>query len=214
MLRVWGRASSSNVQAVMWCIDELGIEHERIDAGFTYGVVDTPVYRSMNPNGTVPMVRDGEGPPLWESAAILRYLANRQGDAAFWPRDPQARAQVDQWAEWSKINVAQCFTTPVFWRVVRTPIARRDPSAIRNAVLDLERVLAIADARLAKSAYLAGEAFTLADIALGHLLYRYHDIDIERADLPGLRRYYERSTKRPAYREHVMVSYAELEDSM
>lgn len=213
MLTVWGRISSSNVQAVLWCIAELGIEHERIDVGFTYGVVDTPEYLAMNPNGTVPTVRDDDGPPLWESGAILRHLANRHGDDAFWPQDPHARAQVDQWAEWSKLNVAQRFTSPIFWQVVRTPAARRDPEAIRAAVIELERALVIADARLAESPYLAGEALTLADIQFGHVLHRYHDIDIERTGLPHVRRYYEALTERPVYREHVMVSYAELADS-
>lgn len=214
MLTVWGRTSSSNVQAVLWCIAELGLEHERIDAGFRYGVVDTPAYRAMNPNGKVPTIRDGDGPPLWESGAILRYLANRHGTDPFWPTEPHARAQVDQWAEWAKVNVAQAFTVPIFWQVVRVPAPRRDPAAIADAVRALERLLAIADARLADSACLCGEDLTLADIQLGHLLYRYRTIDIERAELPNLGRYYETLTTRPAYRDTVMVSYAELVDSM
>ena len=213
MLTVWGRASSSNVQAVLWCIAELGIEHQRIDAGFTYGVVDTPEYLAMNPNGKVPTVRD-DGPPIWESGAILRYLASRHGDERFWPRSPAERAQVDKWAEWSKVSAAASFTAPVFWRVVRTPAERRDPEAIRSAVLRCEQVLEIADARLARSTYLAGEDLTLADIQLGHVLYRYYTIDIERAELSHLRRYYDALTERPAYRSTVMVSYAELADSL
>lgn len=64
MLTVWGRRSSSNVQAVMWCIGELDIKHLRIDAGFKYGVIDSEEYIAMNPNGTVPMIRDGENAPL------------------------------------------------------------------------------------------------------------------------------------------------------
>ena len=80
MLKVWGRKTSSNVQAVMWCIAELGLEHERIDAGLTYGVVDTPEYLAMNPNGMIPTIRDGDNPPLWEAGAILRYLANSNAD--------------------------------------------------------------------------------------------------------------------------------------
>jgi len=215
MLTVWGRRSSSNVQAVLWCIAELGLEHERLDAGFTYGVVDTLEYRAMNPNGKVPTIRDGEAAPLFESGAILRYLAGRYGGDPFWPGDPDARAQVDQWAEWAKINVAQAFTAPIFWRVVRVPAARRDPEAIVAATAELETLLAIADARLADSACLVGEHLTLADIQLGHLLYRYYTIDIERGTaLPHLRRYYDALAARAAYRDTVMVSYAELIDSM
>ena len=215
MLTVWGRTSSSNVQAVLWCIAELGLEHERRDAGFTYGVVDTPEYRAMNPNGKVPTIRDGDAPPLFESGAILRYLADRYGEAPFWPDEPHARAQVDQWAEWSKINVAQAFTAPIFWQAVRVPAARRDPAAIAAATAAFEDLLAIADARLATSAHLAGEHLTLADIPFGHVLYRYYTVDIERSDaLSNVRRYYDALAGRATYRDTVMVSYAELADSM
>ncbi len=211
MIRVWGRRSSSNVQAVMWCIGELGLEHQRVDAGFSYGVVDTPAFLAMNPNGTVPVLEDDGIAPLWESAAILRYLAARYGDGgAFWPADVRARAEVDRWAEWAKVNVAAGFTGPVFWRVVRTAPAARDPAAIRAGVLALEARLAIAEAQIARAGWLAGSAFSLADILLGHMLYRYYEIDIERAALPALRGYYDRLCARPAFREHVMVSYDEL----
>jgi glutathione S-transferase len=82
MLTVWGRRSSSNVQALMWCIGELGLSYRRHDdAGHIYGVTDTPAFLAMNPNGTVPVLRDGDGQPLWETGAILRYLAGRYGAA-------------------------------------------------------------------------------------------------------------------------------------
>lgn len=214
MLKIWGRRSSSNVQALMWCVGELGLAYERIDAGFVYGVTDTPDYRAMNPNGTVPTLRDGEDPPLWETGAILRYLASTYAPDEFWPADRVARAQVDKWAEWAKLNVALNFTAPVFWRVVRTPTAERDPAVIAKALEVLGRFLDIAERRLSAAAYLAGEHLTLADIQLGHVLFRYFDIEIERAPRPGLRRYYEALAARPAFREHVMVSYEELRDRL
>ena len=210
MLKVWGRKSSSNVQAVMWCIGELGLACERVDAGFTYGVVNTPAYREMNPNGTVPTVQDGDQAPLWESGAVLRYLASAYGPDDFWPKDPHARANVDRWAEWAKLNVAIKFTAPIFWAVVRTAPSKQDPAAIAQAVATLDQYLAIADGRLAQHAHLVGEHFTLADIQFGHCLYRYYDVAVERPSHPALEAYYQRLTERPAYREHVMVSYEEL----
>ena len=210
MLKIWGRRSSSNMQALMWCVGELGLEFDRTDAGFTYGVVDTPEYRAMNPNGTVPTVIDGDNPPLWETGAILRYLAGKYGSDAFWPKDPYARANVDRWAEWSKINIASNYTAPVFWRTVRTAPSRRDPAAIDDALRKLGVFLDVAETHLAHQRYLADDHFTLADIQFGHCLYRYFDIDIDRADRPNLRRYYETLADRPAYREHVMISYEEL----
>ncbi len=212
-LKVWGRKTSSNVQALMWCIGELDLAYERTDAGLTYGFGDLDQYLSMNPNGTIPMLQDGDNPPLWETGAILRYLANSYAHDDFWPLDPVARADVDRWAEWSKINVAMNFTVPVFWRVVRTPPSKRDTRAIGDALRNLNRFLGIAEMRLSTLPYLLGERLTLADIQFGHCLFRYFDIDIQRSEHPCLQRYYEALTTRPAFREHVMVSYEELREA-
>jgi glutathione S-transferase len=210
MLTIWGRRTSSNVQALMWCIGELGLACTRHDVGHRYGGTDTDAFHALNPNRTVPVLQDGDNPPLWETGCILRYLATRYAGADFWPAELLARTEVDRWAEWAKINVAMGFTAPVFWRVVRTPARERDPAAIRQAVEALERKLVIAEDRLRNRPWLVGDAPTLADIQFGHVLYRYYDIAIERADLPSLASYYRRLTERPAYREHVMVSYEEL----
>ena len=209
-LTVWGRRTSSNVQALMWCVGELGLAYVRHDVGHIYGGNDTPEFLRMNPNGTVPVLRDGGGEPMWETGAVLRYLAGRYGAESFWPAAPAARAQVDKWAEWAKINVAQNFTAPVFWRVVRTAPGERDPSAIAGALSALGRYLDIAEAGLSRHAFLAGADFSLADVQFGHVLYRYYDIDIARAERPALRAYYDRLASRLAFKEHVMVSYEEL----
>jgi glutathione S-transferase len=210
MLKVWGRKTSSNVQAVMWSAVELGLPYERYDFGHRHGGLGTPEFLSMNPNGTIPVVRDDDGEPLWESSAILRYLANRYGRAPYWPDDLARRTHIDKWAEWSKINVALNFSGPIFWQVVRTPRARRDANALRGAIQVLDRYLDIAEKRLASAPFLCGDDFTLADVQFGHLLYRYFDLEIERRERAGLRSYYERLVARPAYREHVMVPYDEL----
>jgi glutathione S-transferase len=132
MLEVWGRKTSSNVQALMWCIGELRLPYRRHDAGHRYGGNDTPGFLALNPNGTVPVLKDGDGEPLWETGAILRYLATRYGTGPFWPADLDDRTRIDKWAEWSKINIALNFTAPVFWRVVRTAPADRDGADERD----------------------------------------------------------------------------------
>ena len=114
MIEIWGRASSSNVQALMWGVEELGLKCVRYDVGFIYGGNDTPEFLEMNPNGTVPVLKDGDIAPIWETGAILRYLSEKYGDDEFWPKDIAARSQVDQWAEWAKINIALNFTKPIF----------------------------------------------------------------------------------------------------
>lgn len=117
---------------------------------------------------------------------------------------------MDKWAEWAKLNVTLGFTGPIFWRVVRTAPSKQDPAAIAEAMAKLERLLAMAETQLTRHAFLAGDAFTLADIQFGHVLYRYFDVGIDRPALPGLERYYEALTRRPAFAEHVMVSYEPL----
>ncbi|MEN4892072.1 glutathione S-transferase family protein [Erwinia billingiae] len=210
MLTVWGRKTSSNVQALMWCIGEMELPYVRHDIGHKYKGTETDFYYSLNPNRTVPVLQDGTAPPLWETGAILRYLANRYGAESFWPSDDIQKANIDKWAEWSKINVATAFNLPVFWRVVRTPQENRDEQAITEAMVKLENYLSVAEAQFEKHRFLAGDAFSLADIQFGHVLYRYYDIDVVRKSLPRLRAYYENIAVRPAFQEHVMVSYEEL----
>lgn len=210
MLEIWGRRSSSNVQALMWCVGELGLEYVRHDAGEIFGVTDSDAFGEMNPNRAVPVLRDAGGEALWETGAILRYLAASYGSSEFWPDAPRDRAQVDKWAEWAKINIAMNFTVPVFWRVVRAPVAKRDPKAIAAALDTLHAKLAIAERRVETHAWLGGSAFTLADIQFGHVLYRYFDIEIDRPEWPNLQRYFDALMRRPAYAEHVALSYDEL----
>jgi glutathione S-transferase len=208
MLKIWGRKTSSNVQALMWSVGELGLAYERFDVGHRFGGLNTPEFLAMNPNGTIPVLRDDDGEPLWETGSILRYRANRYGRAPYWPNDLAMRTRVDQWAEWSKINVAFNFTGPIFWPVVREP--KRDLNALREAIRVLDQYVDIAENQLAGATFLCGGDFTLADVQFGHVLYRYFDIDIDRRERASLRSYYERLVARPAYREHVMVSYDEL----
>ena len=169
-IRIWGRLSSSNVQAVLWCLAELNLPFERINAGYVHGVVDTPDYLAMNPNGLVPTLIDGSAPPLFETGAILRYLAGQYAPESFWPFDPVSRGQTDKWAEWAKINIALKFTAPVFW--LRTAPSRQNPETIATNLKNLEKYLRISNDRLDVHQYLVGSNFTLVNIQMGHCLYR------------------------------------------
>jgi glutathione S-transferase len=210
MITVWGRATSSNVQMVMWAIAELGLESERLDVGGAFGGNDTPEFLAMNPNGLVPVVRDGDGPFLWESAAIVRYLGATYGDEQFWPSSPLARATVDKWAEWIKTTFGPVLLGGIFWPLIGVPEAKRDTAAIAASVERMRKLAPMLDARMAESAYLGGEDVCFADMIVGTLLYRYFTLDIERAETPHLRAYYDRLTRRPAYQKHAMVSYESL----
>ena len=213
MLTVYGRATSSNVQCLMWGLEELGVSYERVDRGEVYGGLDTEEFRDMNPHGKIPTVVTEDGTALFETAAILRYVSDRAGRDVFWPSDPLERAGIDMWAEWAKNEVAANFTGPVFWRVPRTRPDNRDQAAILQAVGTLESELAVGDAQLSRRHYLCGDNLTLADIMLGHILYRYFDIDIERRSFPNLQAYFDRLAERPAFRKTVMVSYDVLRNT-
>ncbi|MEL7343348.1 MAG: glutathione S-transferase family protein [Pseudomonadota bacterium] len=209
MITIYGRATSSNVQLVMWAAAELGIKVDRMDYGHVHGGTDTQEYRAMNPNGLVPTMRDGDL-VMWESAAILRYLAAQYGSDAFWPAQTATRATIDMWAEWGKGLASGAFTGPVFWARVRTASTDRDHAALRVAVDRVDQLLEIAALQIGTNPFLCGDALTAADIPLGHILYRWFTMDIARRPNPTVEAYYDRLTQRNAYATHVMVPYDAL----
>jgi glutathione S-transferase len=208
MLKVWGRRSSANVQKVMWLIGELEVPHEHVPAGGPYGVVNEPRFRALNPNGLVPVVED-DGLTMWESNAILRYLAGNYGQGKFWSDSPRERAPIDQWTDWAGTTF-QPDLIGLFVNYWRTPESQRNPNAIRNFQQRSEKSLRLLDAELANRKFVAGDRLSLADIASGVHLYRYYTMGTEYPRLPNIEDWYQRLQERPAYREHVMISYEEL----
>ena len=200
--RLWGRASSVNVQKVMWALAELDRPHTRIDAGGKYGRTDSAEFRAMNPNARVPVWQEESGLILWESHAILRHLAREAGRLIPEPRG-------DQWMDWGGSTFYPAMIG-VFWQVVRTPSSERSEEKITRNLNALESALEILATGLDGTEWLDGAAFSVADIALGAGLYRYFDMDIPRNPPPAITRYYARLTERPAYRNTVMTSYEEL----
>ena len=209
-LIVHGRATSSNVQVVMWAIDELGLDCERLDVGGAFGGTDTAEYRNLNPMGLVPVLQDGSV-TLFESCAIVRYLAARYGDENIWPRDPSRRAELDQWAEWAKGTFAKTIIYEIFWTLVRTPKAQRNPDQLAVSVETAASLAKMLDSRLSDGPYLGGNHLSFADLIVGHILYRYNTLDFEKADTPALDAYYQRLVARSTYADHVMIDYSSLQ---
>ncbi|WPO98777.1 glutathione S-transferase [Pseudomonas sp. HR96] len=205
MLKVWGRVNSSNVRKVLWCLEELKLPYESIEAGGAFGVVDTPEYRALNPNGRVPLI-DDDGFTLWESNAIVRYLAARHAaDSAWYPSDPQARARADRWMDWTTSTLAEPFK-PLFWGVLRTPSEQQDWVAINAAQKTCAQHLLVAEQALAEQPYLSGSELGMGDIPLGSFAYAWFEMPIERAPMPHLEAWYERLKARPAYQKAVMTA--------
>lgn len=208
MLRVWGRRNSLNVQKVLWLVGELGLEHEHVPVGGDAGRLDDPEFRALNPFGKVPAIEDGEI-TVWESHAILRYLAARYGADRFWP-ETAARARIEPWMDWQQTTFQPAFLTGLFWGFFRTPEAERDWPAIRAAEAACAKHVLLLDSILADRAFLAGDDLTLADIPLGTCLYRYYGIEVARADAPNVARWYDRLRMRDAYQQHVMLPFEDL----
>jgi glutathione S-transferase len=209
MLTVFVRRSSFNLQKVMWLVGELAIEHRHIEAGGQFGGLDTPQFLAMNPHGHVPVIDDG-GTIVWESHAILRYLAARYGSGRFWSEDAGERSQADRWMDWSQTALQPDFLMGVFWGFFRTPEPERDWPAIRAKVARCARHFRLLDQMLADRRFLGGDAPTLADIPAGTCLYRYFELEIERPSVPNVEAWYGRLRERRAFRDHVMVPFAEL----
>jgi glutathione S-transferase len=199
MLKIWGRLSSVNVQKVVWCADEIGLAYERIDAGGKYGLNDTPEYLARNPNGLVPVIEDGDF-VLYESNAIVRYLAARDAVDSLWPSDLRERADVDRWMEWQSTSFTPAMWA-AFWQLIRTAPDQRDAAAIEASRSKSEKCAAILDAHLSKHRFLTGDTFTAADIVVGCAAHRWLNLPLPRVARPHLERWYDELKSRPGSRQ-------------
>jgi glutathione S-transferase len=208
MLRIWGRRNSINVQKVMWAIGELGLAHEHIDAGGAFGGLDTDEFGAMNPNRRVPVI-DDDGTVVWESHAIVRYLAAKYGLGSLWPEDPGVRARTDIWTDWVLADLQPAFIG-LFWNLYRTPEEQRNWNLIRQGIARSAILFQLLDRHLGEHAFISGDTLTIGDIPAGAQLYRYFELEIDRPSLPNVEAWYARLQERDPYRTHVMVSFEDL----
>ena len=202
MLQIYGRKNSSQVIQLMWTVAELNLEHVRHNLGGSFGGLDSPEYRSLNPNGLVPTI-DDNGFVLWESYAIIRYQCHQYGKGSLWPDNPQTVALADQWMEWANSRFMPVFF-PVFWALIRTPKEQQNPDKIASMAKDSAELLQIVEKQLQGKAYITGDTLTMGDVPLGSLMYKYYTLDIDRPSLPNIESWYKRLSERSAYREHAM----------
>ncbi|HEX5092868.1 MAG TPA: glutathione S-transferase [Burkholderiales bacterium] len=200
MLKLWGRTNSVNVKKALWCLGELGIPYERLDAGMAFGVVNTPEYRRMNPNGRVPTIED-DGFVLWESHSIVRYLCAKHSMGKLCPSDLRVRADAERWMDWA--FTFQNAMRDVFWGLIRTPPDKRDQKAIDAGVKASHELAGMLDGVLAGRPFVAGDAFTMGDIPIGCEVQRYLRVPIERPSRPHLEAWFERLRQRPPFVKHV-----------
>ncbi|ABD26433.1 glutathione S-transferase-like protein [Novosphingobium aromaticivorans DSM 12444] len=198
MITLWGRLNSHNVKKVAWALIEMDLPHQRRDIGGQFGY--TTDYLAKNPNRMVPMIEEGEL-ALWESNAILRYLADRHAPA-FRSDDPVVRAQGDKWMDW-QFHFADA-QRDAFLGCVRHGKDASDP-AVATSATAAAGMMAILDEELARRPWLSGDRFGIADIPMGVYAHTYHSLPIERPDLPHLADWYARLRTRPGYASQVMI---------
>ena len=196
MLKIWGRLSSVNLQKVMWTVRELALPHILIDAGGPFGVVDTPEFTALNPNRKIPLI-DDSGFVLWESNAIVRYLASRYGQHSLWPEDPCRRADADRWMNWQTTEW-QPAMLHAFLGLVRTPQAQRDHAAIDASLQQANHLALMLEAALQHKEFITGQHLTMGDIALACAAHRWLGLPTQRPDTPAITAWYRRIMMRPA----------------
>lgn len=206
MLKLWGRMTSVNVQKVVFALGECGVPYKRAEAGGAFGVVDTPEYQAMNPNRLVPVLVDDDL-VLWESNAIVRYLAARYAPARLWPEDPGARALADRWMDWQQ-TVLNPALGPAFHGLVRTAPEKRDAAAIEASRAKTEKALEILDAHLAGREWLAGEGFGMAECVVGASVHRWLNMPIAREPRANVERWYATVFARRAAKEALPLPIA------
>ena len=166
-----------------------------------FGVVETPEYRALNPNGRIPTIED-DGYVLWESNTIVRYLAMKHGLGALCPSDLAARFDAERWMDWQLTTLDRPVRN-VFWALVRTAPEKRDPAAVETAQAEAEQALAILDAHLAQRRFVGGRRLRWATSRwVRQSIGGWPWTSTERS--AHVRRWYERLTERPGFREHVM----------
>jgi len=201
MLQILGKASSINVRKVLWTCTELGIAFEREDWGSGFRSTDTPVFLALNPNAMVPVIKDGDF-VLWESNSIIRYLANQYAGQHLYPAQPKARARVDQWLDWQATDLNGSWSY-AFLSLVRHSPDHQDPATLANACERWTKNMQILERQLqATGAYVSGEHFSLADIAVGLSVNRWFETPLEHPELAAVRAYYERLTQREGFVTH------------
>ena len=203
MLKIWGRRNSNNVQKVLWLCEEIGLDYEQEDAGAEFGRTRDPDMLARNPNAVVPTIED-DGFSLWESNVILRYLASKYAAEEIYPPGVELRADVERWMDWQQTTLLPPLTT-IFWGRVRRP-DKISPDAVESAIRMAEPIWSILDHRLDGQKWIMGNSFTLAEIALGALAWRWFTL-VNPGELAGEHKnvegWFRRLRARPAYEKHV-----------
>jgi glutathione S-transferase len=193
-LKIYGVAGS-RAYRTLWMVNELGLEYENMPIHFADGSAKTPEYLAINPNGRIPAI-DDNGLKLWESMAINLYLA-RKHDKGLWPKTIEGEAQAIQWSFWVMTEVEKP-TLAVLFHKVFLPEGQRDPKAAEDGEQQLQRPLKVLDQALAKTGYLVGSSFTVADLNVASVLSWARIARMDLSAYPHVDKWLTATLRRPA----------------
>lgn len=203
MITLWGRRNSVNVQKVLWALEELDVPYTRENVGGSFGGNKDADFLAMNPMGLVPVIRDGDV-TMFESNAIVRYLAARYRAGVLRPADHQGLAMAEQWMEWAQVNFAPHVAT-LQMNLIRCLPEKRNHSAVATAMERTAELATLADRWIARHDWFAGHELSFADIVMGALFWRYTGFDIPRPPTPHLAEWLDALQQRDAFRRAIMA---------
>ncbi|EKO3390254.1 glutathione S-transferase family protein [Vibrio fluvialis] len=207
-MKLYGRATSFNVQKVIWLLEELELSYEHIELGGRFGGLDSADFAHLNPMQKVPVLIDEEK-IIWESHTILRYLAANYGESAWYLPDPYQRSLYERWMDWAHLTFQPAFMG-TFWGYFRMPEAKRDLPKIMQDLQSCQCCLEQVERQLEGKAYLISETISLADICVGAILYRLTAQGLDITLPANVARWFELLKSRPGYQKGIMSDFSEL----
>jgi glutathione S-transferase len=194
MIRILGRATSGNVQKVLFFLEEIGLKYVREDYGRQFNNTNTDAYRKLNPNMKVPTLVDGDL-SSWESNTILRYLAATHAPHLT-GATPAEKTYVERWMDWMLASLNTPYVA--VFKDAKKPVAERAADFAAQSA-DLVAQLKILDGHIAGKQWFALDRFTLAEIALAPVVKRCLEFPIERPEFAELMRWMKAVEARPAF---------------
>ena len=195
MIQLLGRATSGNVQKVLFLLEELGLPYERKDYGRQWENTTTPEYVAMNPIKKVPTLVDGST-VVWQSNTVLRYLASK-ANSAHYPSDAAQRAAIESWMDWTLSELNPAYLAG--FRDAKKAEGERAPDTASNLAAELK----VLEGHLSKHAFVAGAQFSLADIALGPIVKRCIGFPLGLPEFPKTAAWVAMLQARPAFQKAI-----------
>jgi len=209
VLTIYGNDHSSCVQKVLWAAEELKLPYNLIEKGGSYGGLDDPEYIKLNPNKLIPTIVD-DGFVLWESSAILCYIASKYGQGNLYPADARARGEAYRWVFW-QTGTVRSEIMPLYMQYRVWKPSYRHLEELEGLRRGMESTLRIVDDHLAKNRWLAGDAFSMADIPMGIMAHWWYSFPIDHFDLPHMAAWHRRLLERPAFHKAIVEPFNHAE---